>query len=62
MMGANQVVAPSVQPAAAASAAIQAYDTNGDGRLDETELIKCPSLRSVLARWDADGDKALSED
>lgn len=60
--GPGRVAAPSVQPAAAAAAAIKAYDTNGDGRLDESELETCGSLRQVAARWDADGDKALSQD
>jgi hypothetical protein len=61
MMGAGQVEAPSVRPAAAAAAAISALDTNGDGRLDDRETAACGSLRSVAARWDADADTSLSQ-
>ncbi len=61
MMGASQVAPPSVRPEAAAAAAISALDANGDGRLDEAELAACASLAAVVARWDADQDKSLSQ-
>ena len=45
--------------AADATAAFMAFDANGDGALDETELSS--NLQSLIARADADGDGAAAE-
>ena len=45
--------------AADATAAFMAFDANGDGALDETELSS--NLQSLIARADADGDGAATE-
>ena len=38
------------------------YDTNKDGKLDATELEKCPALKNALKDLDKNGDKAISRD
>lgn len=45
--------------AADATAAFMAFDANGDGALDETELSS--NLQSLIARADADADGAATE-
>lgn len=49
-------------PAEAAAAAIQAYDTDGDGKLSLAELQKAPALRSGLVRLDANRDSVVTLD
>jgi len=53
---------PSFDAAAAGAEAIRLYDTNGDRRLDENELKKCPGFLHALERADADGDRTLTAD
>ena len=43
-----------------ATAAFMAYDANGDGALDETELSS--NLQSLIARADTDADGTASEE
>lgn len=59
--GAPAVEAPDVDPAAAASAALDAYDQNGDKALGGEELDRVPSIATFLAEYDKDGDKRVSE-
>ena len=47
---------------AASAAAIEQYDKNGDGLLDETELKACPALLLELRAYDESDDKKLSAD
>jgi hypothetical protein len=60
--GEQRVAAPSLSPAAIAQAALQRYDANHDGFLDQAELEQCPALKSVLQVLDTDGDNRLSSD
>ena len=53
---------PGVNAAAAGRAAIEMYDTDGDGKLDTTELERCPALLMALPLADTDGDGKLSAD
>ena len=46
-------------PAAVGSAALSAFDANGDGQLDEGELQACPAIQSALERIDANQDGML---
>jgi hypothetical protein len=48
-----------INPSAAAAQAMNDYDTNKDGALDETELKKCPALTHHPAKFDANGDKRV---
>ncbi|MBN1855013.1 MAG: hypothetical protein JW829_19925 [Pirellulales bacterium] len=50
------------EPQKAAEVAIETYDTNKDGKLSETELDRCLSLKSVLSRIDANRDRAITAD
>jgi hypothetical protein len=50
---------PSIDSSSAGSAAMEQYDTNGDGRVSGDELDKAPGLRAALARLDTNGDKAV---
>jgi len=49
-----------VDPDEASAAAIEQYDTNGDGLLDETELRGCPALLRELRAYDESKDSKLS--
>jgi hypothetical protein len=47
-------------PAAAADAAIKAYDTDGDGQLSLAELKAAPALLAAVDRIDTDRDGKIS--
>lgn len=49
-----------VSPATAATAAMEAYDKNTDGFLDDEELAACPPLLAAKAAYDADTDAKIS--
>jgi len=53
---------PSISSSSAASRALEAYDTNGDGALDDAELEASPALASVKAKYDTNGDGKISKD
>jgi hypothetical protein len=53
--------APSVDLASAAVQAMELYDTNGDGALDDEELKRCPGLLLKTERYDKDGNGSLSQ-
>lgn len=58
----DQVAAmPSVDPTAAAEQAIEQYDHNHNGSLDEIELAGSPGIFAVRDRYDADGNREISE-
>lgn len=58
--GGGTITAPKLDPAAAAAAAVQEYDSDSDGFIDKTEAKA--SVLDPAAGWDADGDKKISED
>lgn len=51
---------PDIDAAAAGSAAMEQYDTNGDGVVDGDELQAAPSLRAALKNLDTNADGAVS--
>lgn len=53
---------PEFDPQAAAVAAIDQYDTNADGRIDELELKSAPGITSALERLDSNQDGAVTAD
>jgi hypothetical protein len=53
--------APSVDPPSAAVQAMELYDSNEDGALDNDELKKCPGLLLKKERYNADGNGSLSQ-
>lgn len=50
-----------VDPEESSAAAIEQYDKNGDGLLDEAELAACPALLGALRAYDGSKDKKLSQ-
>lgn len=59
-VGCSRVKTYMVDPEEASAAAIQQYDKDGDGLLDETELKSCPALLGALRSYDESKDKKLS--
>lgn len=53
---------PPVSPSGAASSAMEMYDANSDGALDETELVACPALKAELFEYDSNVDRKLDEE
>jgi hypothetical protein len=53
--------APGVDVASAAERAMELYDADKDGTLNEPELAKCPGLLLKRAGYAADGDSALQQ-
>jgi hypothetical protein len=53
---------PSISSSTAAGEALESYDTNGDGSLDNTELSECPAILANLSNYDTDGNEAVSRD
>lgn len=53
---------PQIDPSAAASAAMQQYDKNGDGVVSGDELEHAPGLKSALSRLDTNKDKGVNAD
>ena len=60
MLQSMEPIGGPARSAADATAAFMAYDANGDGALDETELSS--NLQSLIARADADGDGMAGEE
>lgn len=52
---------PSVQPGAAAIKAIELYDKDGNGALNESELADCPGILAARNRYDTDGNREISQ-
>jgi hypothetical protein len=57
--GKERFKAPKVDAATSATAAIELYDADGNGKLDEKELIKCPGILGKLAAYDKNGDGSV---
>jgi len=60
--GPSRINPPSFDAQTAADEAISLYDTDGDGQLNEAELVKCPGILSVLGAYDSDGNKMVSRE
>jgi len=60
--GPAPIAMPKYSAASIADAAMSAYDTNKDGKVDEAELERCPALKHSLADLDKNGDKAVNRD
>ena len=54
--------APVFDPSAAAAAAMQQYDGNGDGVIKAGELKQAPSLNFSLDRIDTNGDGVVDKE
>ena len=55
----SRLVPPGVS-ANAGTAAVEKYDTDGNGMLSKEELTASPALKSVIAQLDKDGDAQIS--
>ena len=55
-------VVPKIDPAASATAAMDEYDTNKDGFIDQAELKSAPSLKDAEKVIDSNSDGKLSRD
>jgi hypothetical protein len=53
---------PEVDPQAATEKAIQVYDTNSDGALDQDELANSPAAGHALANFDANKDGRVTRE
>lgn len=53
--------APKVDAASSASAAVELYDADGDGKLSKQELAKCPGILGKLAAYDKNGDGSVDQ-
>ena len=60
--GPKPVRPPKVVPQDAAAAALDAYDKNDDGQLDEQELPQCPGLLDGMASYDKNSDGSIDTD
>ena len=52
-------VRPALDPSAAGEQAVEAYDANNDGKIDQDEVKQSPGLREAFSRVDKNGDGAL---
>jgi hypothetical protein len=59
--GPRRLKPPKVDAVAAAAAAVQQLDKNGDQRLDDEELAASPGLNSAKDRYDGDRNGSLDE-
>ncbi len=59
--GPARIDAPSLSASRIAQAAIDQYDTDGDGTITGAELEQAPSLKASVASLDSDGDGGVSE-
>ena len=60
--GPSAPVVPKINAAASASAAMDEYDTNKDGFIDQAELKNAPSLKDAEKVIDSNSDGKLSRD
>lgn len=57
--GPQRVAAPRIDPQRAASQAMEMYDVDHDGKLNEAELAKCPGVLISLPKYDTNHDKMV---
>jgi hypothetical protein len=60
--GPSPIRPPDIDAAGAGEAAMEQYDTNGDGAVAGDELEKAPSLKAALATLDQDSDGRVTAD
>jgi hypothetical protein len=60
--GPGSIQPPRVNAPAAAAAAIEQYDRNGDGKLSKDEWRVSPDLAAVAAEYDQNGDGELTSE
>lgn len=53
---------PDFDPSSAAAAAIEQYDSDGDGQLSQAEFTNSPALAKAAAQFDGNGDGVMSEE
>lgn len=53
---------PDLDPAAAAEAAMDLYDNDGDKKLSSKELAACPGLLASIQAYDLDSDESISQE
>lgn len=58
--GPARVRQPKIDPAAAGTRALEAYDTDRDGKIAGAELDASPALKAALARFDTNHDGGVS--
>lgn len=56
------IAAPSWDPEGQSSKALELYDKNQDGVIDEKELTEAPGLASAVWHLDKDGDKGVNKE
>lgn len=52
----------SISSSSAARKALDAYDENSDGSLNESELAACPAILAAFSQYDSDGNGSVSRD
>lgn len=60
--GQERIRPPRIDPSSAASQAMELYDTNHDGKLNQEELTRCPGVLISIERYDANKDKAIDQE
>jgi EF hand len=60
--GPSAIRPPKVNATAAAAAALEQYDHNGDGQLSKDEWMASPELAAVAKQYDKDNDGQLTAD
>jgi hypothetical protein len=51
-----------IDPSVAAEKAVELYDKNGDGSIDELELAAAPGIYAARDRYDADGNHQITKE
>src|SRR5262245_46272774 len=59
--GPNRVEVPRIDPAQAASAAVEKYDSDNDQNISESEALACPALTGSFKLYDANHDGLVSK-
>jgi len=57
----SRVEVPKIDPAGAASAAVEQYDTNKDQNISKSESVACPALAGSFNLYDANHDGLVSK-
>jgi hypothetical protein len=60
--GASRVHPVKIDASAAATGAMELYDKNADGALDDDELSAVPGIKKYLSHYDRDSDGKVSRD
>src|SRR4051812_31085475 len=60
--GPERVKPPRIDPSSAAKQALELYDVNHDGKLNQEELAPCPGVLISIDRYDTNHDKVIDQD